>query len=65
MYKFTRIGAEDFWLLLIVIATKLLQSLVCTGMPLDIGGLATYNRFIKSITSSLSFAVFVEERVKA
>ena len=49
MYNITEWVIAVFRFLLIVTDTKLLQSVVCTGMALDRGGLATYNRFIKSI----------------
>ncbi|OVZ96628.1 hypothetical protein EQP49_20450 [Yersinia sp. 2105 StPb PI] len=48
MYNFTGLVIRVFQFLLMVPETKLLQSVVCTGMALDRGGLATYNRFTGS-----------------
>ncbi|MFM1284538.1 hypothetical protein [Yersinia enterocolitica] len=45
MYHFTGLVIEVFQFLLMVLDMKLQQSVVCTGMALDRGGLATYNRF--------------------
>ncbi|EKN5921099.1 hypothetical protein DVQ06_17505 [Yersinia enterocolitica] len=47
MYHFTGLVIEVFQFLLMVLAMKLQQSVVCTGMALDRGGLATYNRFTR------------------
>ncbi|OWF78717.1 hypothetical protein B4900_12810 [Yersinia rohdei] len=48
MYNSTVSNIRAFRFFLIVPGTKLLQSVVCTGMALDRGGLATYNRFTRS-----------------
>ncbi|EKN5137357.1 hypothetical protein DVQ18_11285 [Yersinia enterocolitica] len=48
MYHFTGLVIEVFQFLLMVLDMKLQQSVVCTGMALDRGGLATYNRFTRA-----------------
>ncbi|OWF68247.1 hypothetical protein B4901_14500 [Yersinia frederiksenii] len=63
MYNFTGLVIRVFQFLLIVPDTKLLQSVVWTGMALDRGGLATYNRFTRS-SFLLSCAASLEGRAK-
>ncbi|QHB30838.1 hypothetical protein F0T03_00515 [Yersinia canariae] len=60
VYNFTRWVIVVFQFLLMVPDTKLLQSVVCTGMALDRWGLATYNRPTRS--SLYKTIVFIKLR---
>ncbi|ATX62992.1 hypothetical protein D5F51_00520 [Yersinia hibernica] len=63
VYNFTLWVIEVFQFLLMVPDMKLLQSVVCTGMALDRGGLATYNRPTGSLLYST--IVFIKLRVRS